>query len=161
MILTISGQVKHTITIDPGVWIFDERKVDLDTYFSQEYRNHQDQELEKLSKAWDTHRKEGARALSNGNAVTVSKKDLTEKSFGVPLFPFIENATPLSQAKTVVFKQSTGEEFQCSLEEAKEGIAGFSEKGKPLKENGPIHFYFGDGSNKDNPVTHIENIVIL
>ncbi|MCD8509245.1 MAG: peptidyl-prolyl cis-trans isomerase [Bacillus sp. (in: Bacteria)] len=161
MILTISGQVNHTITIDPGVWIFDERKVDLDTYFSQENKNHQDQELENLSRAWDKQRKEGAIALSNGNVVTSNKKDLTEKSFGVPLYPFIKNANPTPNATTVVFKRSIGEDFQCSLEEAMEGIAGFSNNGNPLKENGPIHFYYRDGSNKDNPVTHIENIVLI
>jgi hypothetical protein len=34
-ILIIAGNVKYTITLDPGVWIFDDRRVDLTTYFSQ------------------------------------------------------------------------------------------------------------------------------
>ncbi|WP_231686857.1 hypothetical protein [Bacillus sp. JCM 19034] len=32
----IDGDVQHPLTIDPTVWIFDERKVDLDTYFNEE-----------------------------------------------------------------------------------------------------------------------------
>ena len=28
----------------------------------------------------------------------------------------------------------------------------FSNNGKPLKEDGPVHVYFGDGSNKQNPI---------
>ncbi|MDQ0253860.1 hypothetical protein J2S74_001232 [Evansella vedderi] len=161
MILTISGNVKNTITIDPGVWIFDDRKVDLHTYFSQERKNHQDQELENLSRAWDNHRKEGANALTNGNQVRVSKKELLEKSYGVPFFPFLENATPGEEATKIIFKRSTGDDFECSIEEAKEAILGFSKEGKPLKEDGPIHFYYRDGSNKDNPVTNINNIVVV
>ena len=29
----IKGKVKFTITLDPSVWIFDERKADLDYFF--------------------------------------------------------------------------------------------------------------------------------
>ncbi|UTR11010.1 peptidyl-prolyl cis-trans isomerase [Evansella sp. LMS18] len=160
-ILTISGNVKHTITIDPGVWIFDERKVDLKTYFSQEYLNHQEREEKNMAEAWNLHRSQGADALPKGNNVKVSRKDLTEKSFGVPFAPFLKNASPSSDAQTVIFERSEGEGFRCSLQEANEAIIGFSEEGKPLKENGPVHFYYGDGSNKDNPVTHINKIVIV
>ncbi|MBU9720488.1 MULTISPECIES: hypothetical protein [Bacillaceae] len=158
--ITISGNVQHTITIDPGVWIFDDRKVDLDTYFSQKTQNHNDREGEKLAKAFDLHRKEGASVLTNGNNVTVSKKELTEKSYGIPLFPFLENAAPLDNAKEVIFERSEGEDFTCPIEEAKEGIIGFSFKGKPLSENGPLHFYYNDGSNKQSPIKNIYNIKI-
>ncbi|SDY77640.1 hypothetical protein SAMN05421736_103274 [Evansella caseinilytica] len=159
-ILTINGSVKYTITIDPGVWIFDERKVDLDTYFSQERVNTEDLEVEKLAKAWSLHRQEGAAALTNGNRFTGSKKELTEKSFGIPLYPFINNAAPLEVAATVVFKRKNGEDFRCSLDEAKQAILGFSHKGKPLLEDGPVHFYFGNGTNKDRPVKNIIDIVV-
>ena len=33
-IILLSGKVKYSITLDPTVWIFDDRKVDLSTYFS-------------------------------------------------------------------------------------------------------------------------------
>ena len=35
-IVFINGKVKFPITIDPLVWIFDDRKVEIDTYFSNE-----------------------------------------------------------------------------------------------------------------------------
>ncbi|MBU9711261.1 peptidyl-prolyl cis-trans isomerase [Evansella tamaricis] len=161
MSITITGNVKHTITIDPGVWIFDERKVDLDTYFSQKTQNYQDSEGEKLAKAFDLHRKEGANVLSsNGNNITVSKKDLTEKSFGIPLFPFLENASPNEDVEYIIFKRSSGDDFTCPVHLAREGIIGFSKKGKPLKEDGPLHFYYNDGSNQSDPITDIINIVV-
>ena len=160
-IFTISGRVKHTITIDQGVWIFDDRKVDLDTYFSQEPLKHDEMEEKKLAKAWDLHRSQGSNARSNGNDIKMSKKDLTEKSFGIPFSPFLKNAGPLSDATKVIFKRSTGEDFECPMKEAEEAILGFSNKGKSLKENGPVHFYYGNGANSDTPVTHITGIIVL
>ncbi|MDG5789463.1 peptidyl-prolyl cis-trans isomerase [Evansella sp. AB-P1] len=157
---TISGEVNHKLTIDPGVWIFDERKVDLSSYFSQEYKDHNEIELEKLAKAWNQQRLEGALPTSNGNNVKMSRKELTEKSYGMPLGPFIENTRPKEQAKKVIFLRESGEEFQCSFEEAMKGILGFSNQGKPLSEDGPVHFYLGNGENKEDPVTNITGIII-
>lgn len=34
-IIQIKGNVKFPITLDPGVWIFDDRRIDLNTYFDQ------------------------------------------------------------------------------------------------------------------------------
>ncbi|ADU30902.1 hypothetical protein [Evansella cellulosilytica] len=163
MVFLITGNVKHTITIDPGVWIFDERKVDLATYFSEDQISTQEQELMALGKTWDMHRKEGANALQkgNGNAITVSKKDLTEKSFGIPILPFLSNAIPNGNAEKVIFKRADKEDFICSMKEAETAILGFSSHGQPLKENGPVHFYYGDGTNKDNPITDIYTIEVV
>ena len=33
-IVTITGNVKYPITLDPSVWIFDDRKFDLEQFFS-------------------------------------------------------------------------------------------------------------------------------
>lgn len=38
-ILFINGKVRFPITIDPTVWIFDDRKVDLTTYFDETREN--------------------------------------------------------------------------------------------------------------------------
>ncbi|UCZ51868.1 peptidyl-prolyl cis-trans isomerase [Bacillus shivajii] len=160
MILLIKGNVQHTITIDPGVWIFDDRKVDLDTYFSQDQLNHQNQELNDLGKAWDNHRQEGTKSFSNGNDVKMSRKEIKESSYGIPLYPFLRNATPNEQASHILFKCKEGEDHKIVLEEAQEGILGFSHKGSPLVEDGPVHFYYRDGSNKDNPITSIEQIIV-
>ncbi|PYZ93280.1 hypothetical protein CR194_08790 [Salipaludibacillus keqinensis] len=161
MIVSIRGLVKHPITLDPGVWIFDDRKVDLNTYFLEEREEGYDPSFEQMGRAWDQQRQMGAKPQSNGNRIHVDKKDLTEKSLGVPLAPFLENASPLSHSESVRFvRHGEYEDFSCSLEEAKKSILGFSHKGKPLKENGPIHFYYDDGSNYDHPVTHIESIIV-
>ena len=75
-------------------------------------------------------------------------------SFGIPFKPFIENAEPEAEA-TEVIVTADGKEQSFPIEKAKEFFIGFSKDGKPLsdEEGGPIHIYFGDGSNRENPIT--------
>ncbi|MGJ9383938.1 peptidyl-prolyl cis-trans isomerase [Salipaludibacillus sp. CF4.18] len=161
MIVSIKGLVKHSIILDPGVWIFDDRKLNLDTYFSEERPADYDPSLEQLGKAWSEQRKGARPPQTNGNKITIDKKDLTEKSLGISLAPFISNAAPTTEASIVEFSRGeTREVFQCSLEEAKNAIVAFSNKGKPLRETGPLHFYYGDGSNQEDPITYIDGITI-
>ncbi|MCE7794744.1 peptidyl-prolyl cis-trans isomerase [Salipaludibacillus sp. CUR1] len=161
MIVSIKGLVKHPIILDPGVWIFDDRKINLSTYFSDERKGPADPSIKQLSRAWDEQRLKGAMPQSNQNKVTVDRKDLTEHSLGIALKPFLDNASPDPEAETVTFVRAEGkEDFSCPLSEAENGILGFSEQGKPLKENGPVHFYYGDGSNLEEPVTHITSIIL-
>ncbi|WP_078576081.1 hypothetical protein [Salipaludibacillus agaradhaerens] len=161
MIVSIKGAVKHTIIIDPGLWIFDERKVDLTTYFTEERPDASTALYEQLGRSWDEQRLKGARPQSNDNKLSVDKKALTTSSYGMPLGPFISNAQPSSNATKVTFSSTTKHtHFICSLEEAENGILGFSHKGQPLKETGPVHFYLNDGSNLLTPVTDIDTITI-
>ena len=57
-ILFINGKVKFPITIDPLVWIFDDRKVEIDTYFNKE--------AEKVDEIED-YTKKAATILAKGN----------------------------------------------------------------------------------------------
>ena len=34
-IIPIKGKVKYKLTLDPSVWIFDDRRIDLKTYFTK------------------------------------------------------------------------------------------------------------------------------
>ena len=61
-IIIISGNVKYTITLDPSVWIFDDRRVDLTTYFTTKLENSKSLEeyTKAVSKHWDREIIEGA-----------------------------------------------------------------------------------------------------
>ena len=55
-IMSIKGKVKFPITLDSGVWIFDDRRIDLNTYFDTEEDSQalKDEEYTKnVSKFWD------------------------------------------------------------------------------------------------------------
>ena len=40
-IISVIGKVKYSITLDPSVWIFDEGKLDLTTFFDEKKRQSQ------------------------------------------------------------------------------------------------------------------------
>jgi hypothetical protein len=161
-ILILSGKVKYTITLDPTVWIFDDRKVDLTTYFSTTLNPANDLEeyTKSVSKHWDREIIEGA---VYPPTLKTEKKYEKEKvltgSFGIPFRPFLENAEPESNATTLIIK-TVHLEHEISLATAKELILGFSEVGKPLSEDGPVHVYFGDGSNQQHPIKNVREFVI-
>ena len=161
-ILTIAGNVKFTITLDPGVWIFDDRRVDLTTYFSQvKETNDSDEAYTKaVSKHWDREIMEGA---IYPPTLKTEKKFEKEKvltgTFGIPFKPFLLNSEPAPDAKRLVVQTAT-EEIEFPLETAYDFILGYSNNGKPLTSDGPVHIYFGDGSNQNNPIKRITGFTI-
>lgn len=123
-VVPIKGSTKYTIILDPSVWIFDKRKIDLDQF------------------------------IQSGEYVEVAEREASG-SYGIPFRPFLENAAPLEDAKHVKFILEEGHSVQIPLEEALNGILGFSDNGKPLSSTGPLHFYFGDPDHAKEPVRQI------
>jgi hypothetical protein len=161
-IIPIKGKVKYKITLDPGVWIFDDRKVDLNTYFQQaETADRQLEEYTKaISKHWDREIMEGAVYPPTLKTESKFQKEkLLNGTFGIPFKPFLENSEPEADAKYVVI-ECGHEEVKLSLEESYGLILGFAKEGKPLKEDGPIHAYYKDGSNLDHPIKNISGFTI-
>ncbi|KIL50335.1 hypothetical protein KP77_17100 [Jeotgalibacillus alimentarius] len=162
-IIPISGRVKFQLTIDPSVWIFDERKIDLTTYFDEE--RVEIDEIEQYSKAVAEHFsreiKEGAeipKPVSPAKKKT-QKETLLNGTFGIKMKPFIKNAEPEAGAEKVMISTADGV-HSFSMEEAGELILAFSKNGKPLREDGPVHILFEDGSNRDNPIKNVRKITI-
>jgi hypothetical protein len=157
-IILIKGNVNYTITLDPGVWIFDDRRIDLTTYFQTKENDHDELEeyTKKISKHWDREIIEGA---IYPPTLKTEKKFEKEKvltgTFAVPFKPFLTNAEPADSAELLVIQTVDGE-IEVPLEIANDFILGFSNKGKPLSTDGPIHIYYGDGSNQHNPIKNIK-----
>jgi len=162
MIIMIEGKTKYNITLDPSVWIFDDRRVDLLTYFDSNQKVEEDlsEYTKSVSKHWDREIREGA---IYPPTLKTEKKFLKEKiltgTYGIPFGDFIKNAEPLEDATTLKIVQKE-QETTVPLSEAYDAILGFSNVGKPLREDGPVHFYFGDGSNRENPIKHITRFII-
>jgi len=164
-IMMLTGKVKFTITLDPGVWIFDDRKIDLDAYFSQpqpgeEETNQEEEEIKKWSAFWDREIQEGAVFPPT---LKTERQFLKEKiitgSFGMPFAPFLRNAEPHEDASELVIV-AENEEVALPLEKAHDLIFAFSKNGKPLRDDGPVHIYFGDGSNRETPITNVRRLVV-
>lgn len=157
-IVNISGKVKFTITLDPSVWIFDDRKIDLNTYFDLVHEEKPDELTEykkKISKQWDREIAEGAIVPPTLKSEhKYEKEKMLTGTFGISLKPFLTNAEPDEAAKSLIIV-TNNQEVEIPLVEAYELILGFSIEGKPLKEDGPVYVYYGDGSNKQSPIKNV------
>lgn len=161
-ILELKGKVKYNLTIDPGVFIFDERKFDLTTYF--DVKGDQESEEEKYLKAvsshWDREITEGSAPPEKKSAPKQTLKEkISTGTFGIAFEPFLKNAEPDADASLIEI-HTEDSSVELTIEEASKAIMGFSNKGKPLKEDGPVHFYYGDGSNKDHPLKNIRKFIV-
>ncbi|TMW73080.1 hypothetical protein [Alteribacter natronophilus] len=152
MIVKVSGKTKFTITLDPGSFIFDSRRINLDLDEQEPAVSRKNSSAE----AWDRHRSGGMK-VRNENEVRVNREELKTNSFGIPLLPFLENASPNEDARSVVFKGANGTSAEFPLGEVKEAILKFSDKGQPLKETGPVHVIM---PGSESPITHVEQIQV-
>jgi hypothetical protein len=162
-IIRIEGEVNFSITLDPGVWIFDDRRLDLDTYFVKETPNEKD-ELEEYTKAisknWEREIREGAiQPPTLKSERKFEKEKLLTGTFGIKFAPFLKNAEPKPVSSSVLFV-GIDEELEVDIATAQEMIFAFSKNGKPLSKTGPIHVYFGDGSNQATPLESVHRIIV-
>jgi len=161
-IVVISGNVTYKITLDPGVWIFDDRKVEISNYFNSSKKENNDLEeyTKSVSKHWDREIQEGAvYPPTLKTEKKFQKQKILTGSFGIPFHDFLRNANPKENATEVCLVTTSGN-VKVPLKIAYEAILGFSSEGKPLIEDGPIHFYYGDGTNQDNPIKDIKEFII-
>lgn len=148
-VIQVKGNVTYPITIDPSVWIFDDRK------FS----------FGRKGDGQDTHLQSGdesgldpERIIREGRIAPPTlktekqyeKQKLMNGSFAMKLGNVLKNAEPLSSATQCVFVTSLGR-TTVSLEAALNSIVHFSEAGKPIQEGGPVHIYFEDPVNHEQP----------
>ena len=125
----IKGEVEHPLTIDPSVWIFDDRKVELDTIFDGSLEN--EDELTRYKKAisaqWDKEIMEGSEPPKPTSKIesTFKKQELLSKSFGMPFAPFLKSSKPKASASHVIIETKLGKEHCFPIEKAHQFILGF------------------------------------
>lgn len=160
MIVPITGNVAYTITLDPTVWIFDDRKIILEEAFSGGQKNSEEpDELERASERFNREISGQNKPPVNRSISKMEGKEILKHSYLMPLRDFLENAEIKADAKDVSLITADGEKH-LSLELLLDSYFLFSRDGKPLKEDGPVHLYYGDGSNQEDPIKKVEKIRI-
>ncbi|MEK4228605.1 peptidyl-prolyl cis-trans isomerase [Solibacillus sp. FSL H8-0538] len=161
-IIPIKGAVTYQLTLDPTVWIFDDRKLDLTTYFTSTKEVVEDEKyLREMGAHWSREIMEGATFPPTLKTERkFDRKGLLTGTFGIEIKPFLNNAQILPTATEVVFECQDGTEHVFSIEEASTIIFKYSQDGKPLVEDGPVHILFADGSNVENPIKSVAAIRI-
>nr|WP_106783985.1 hypothetical protein [Lysinibacillus timonensis] len=160
-IIPITGAVTYKITLDPTVWIFDDRRLDLTTYFTQKEEQETDdvEYLKSMGKHWSREIMEGATFPPTLKTERkFDRQGMKTGTFGMKLSYFLKNAEIQEDATQVIFECENNTEHAFTIEEANTFIFKFSQDGKPLTEDGPVHLLFEDGSNLDKPIKNIRAI---
>jgi hypothetical protein len=141
-VIVFKGAVTFPITLDPSVWIFDERKFDLSAYAGENDPSDQKNAkyLQGTGTQWDKELREGAQLPSERRSLVEERKAL-EGDYGMRLDPFITNAQPLPDVTHVRLHREDQEPVLLPIAEARRAILQFSKDGKPIRENGPVYLY--------------------
>lgn len=161
MIVQIAGNVKFPITLDPTVWIFDDRKVTLKEIFEPETfesSKEEEDELKRQSLRFDREvYQQKLNPPVNKSINRYEKKRIVNGTFLMPIKTFLHTSEPkaeVTKAKLI----SEQDEYIVDADQLAEAYLLFAENGKPLKEDGPVHIYFEDGSNREAPFKGIKRI---
>lgn len=162
-IIQFEGDIQYKITLDPSVWIFDDRKIELDKAFEKKSESDQ-KDLEKYTKQmsdqWEKERAHGVNFPPvNESVKKLEKEKILTGTYVMPIQPFINHAEPAEHVNNVVIVQKDGTTTVFPLPIIKDSFLCFSKDGKPLSKDGPIYLYFRDGSNRNNPIKNITKFI--
>ncbi|WP_138415083.1 hypothetical protein [Aquibacillus sediminis] len=157
MIIQLEGKVTYPITLDPTVWIFDDRKILFEQAFSSDKQDAEEvDEIKKVSERFE--REYFIKPPVNQTIKRFEGKKVLENSYVMPIRDFIQTADMKADAKQV--RIETGHEpVFISIEQLTNSLLLFAKEGKPLKEDGPAHLFFGDGSNVDEPIKNVKKLI--
>jgi len=161
--IPISGNVQYAITLDPSVWIFDDRRIDLEEFFNEGYVEKDELEEYKrnMGKHWSREIMEGAvfpPTLASEKKFEESKE--MTGTYGIYLNHFLKNAQPKDNAEKLKFELADGTSHSIPLAKLDDIILKYSIDGKPILEDGPIHVLFKDGSNIENPIRNVIAVTV-
>lgn len=161
MIIQLKGKVSYPITLDASVWIFDDRKIILEEAFLPKEEEPKVDPARKAAELFDQelYFKTKVKPPVNKTLNRYEKEQALTHSFVMPIEDFIKNAEIAEDATNAVLKTNE-DDVIISVEQLWNAYILFAVDGRPLKEDGPVHLYFGDGSNKDNPIKGIKEITI-
>ncbi|WP_156290462.1 hypothetical protein [Oceanobacillus salinisoli] len=162
MIVPIVGNVSYSITLDPTVWIFDERKILLEDAFTEKKETGvKEDHLKQVAQRFNRDVVQQDKPKTNKGITKKEGEEILKNSYVIPIHDFIKNAEIKDSAKNATFVTDDEKEgYTLPLKDLETGYLLFAKNGKPLKEDGPVHFLYKDGSNKDNPIKNIKKIVI-
>lgn len=159
MIIQFSGKVKYLITLDASVWIFDDRKLTLDEAFSDNSQEKEPvDELKKTAERFSVEvYQQKIKPPVNKSINKYEREQILVNTYVMPIYDFVENAEVDSDVTEAILTTTNGP-VEVPIDKFKSSLLLFSENGKPVKEDGPVHLYFDDASNKDNPIKGISKI---
>lgn len=163
MIIQLKGKVKFPLSLDPSVWIFDDRKIIFEEAFEDRPKNDKTEknELEKAAELFnqEIYSQKHIKPPVNKSINRFEREKILSNSYVMPIEDFIKIAEIEDEASRAILKTES-DDIIITTEQLESAYFHFAIEGKQIKEDGPVHLYFGDGSNKDNPIRGFKSIII-
>src|SRR5690625_2134590 len=160
MIVQLKGKVNFPITLDPTVWIFDDRKVVLEEAFKNEDENNENEKdhIKKRAVMFE-QTYNSIKPPVNKSINRFEREKILVNSYIMPIKDFVNHAEIKADAERVILKRED-DKVIITVEQLREAFLLFALKGKPLTEKGPVQLIFGDGTNKLKPINGIKEIIV-
>src|SRR5699024_294618 len=163
MIIQINGKVTYPITVDPSVCIFDDRKIRLDEAFTTKEKVQKKDPAEKAAELFnqEVYSLKSIKPPVNKSLSKEEQKKALIYSYVMPFKDFMNNAELKNDAVRAILT-TNDDDVVLSIEQLNEALFLFAIDGKQIKaeDGGPVHLYFGDGSNQSDPIKGIKGITI-
>ncbi|WP_047981388.1 hypothetical protein [Ornithinibacillus contaminans] len=159
MIVPILGNVAYSITMDPTVWIFDDRKIILEEAFQPVNKMTKHDELKEAAERWERATSRQAKPPVNKSLSRHERENILQYSYVMPIDDFLNHAEIKEGATNATLLTEHGD-VTLSIAQLYNSYLVFAIEGKPLTEDGPVYLLYKDGSNKDNPIKGIKKIRI-
>ncbi len=156
--IEITGNVRYTITIDPTIWIFDDRKILLHDLLTGHMIKQQDKNEETLNKQWDqaTYQQKIQPPINKSIGAYEDKQDLTD-SYVMPIKQFIEYAEVNKDTDDVLLATVDGD-MRIPLVDLYNSHMLFAVNGKPIQDKGPVHLYLKDVNEQIKIIKGVKRI---
>lgn len=155
-VILMTGNISYKITLDPSVWIFDDRKIDLSRYTGVEDSSGYDdlQYIKGAGSQWDKELREGAQLPSESRSMIKEREALTG-DYAMRLSLFIDNAKPSADVTHVRIHREGAQPVVLTIEDARRAILQFAKDGKPIREGGPVLLYLPETWKNGEPIDAI------
>ncbi|WP_279402020.1 hypothetical protein [Piscibacillus salipiscarius] len=139
LIVQIEGNVKHPITLDPTVWIFDDRKVLLDDAFKNEDSNLNGASADKDTPFNRDQYQQQINPPINESIKRFDKKKVLENSYLMPLSYFLPNSEPNEDAAKAIL-HTDDDSVEINFTQLENSYLLFALKGKTINRRWPGSF---------------------
>src|SRR5699024_10814496 len=133
MIVPITGKVTYSITMDPSVWIFDDRKILLDEAFpSDSERTETEEDFQKTERMWTQEvYQQKVKPPVNRSIKRFERDKILKSSYVMPIKDFIRHAESKSNAEDATLI-TNNENINISLEDLENCYLLFAIDGKTV-----------------------------
>lgn len=159
--IEITGNVGYTITIDPTIWIFDDRKILLHDLLTGHIIQQSNKNESILNKQWDqaTYQQKIQPPINESIGAYQDKQDITQ-SYVMPIKKFIEYAEVNKNTEDVLLGTVDGD-IRIPLEALYNSHMLFAVNGKPLQDKGPVHLYLKDINKQVRIIKGVKRIFVM